>query len=53
MLETLERERDSLIYQLQGALNMENFTEVGFLIGKLTQVQDLITNIKEDDKHVF
>jgi hypothetical protein len=49
MLELLERERDSIIYQLQSTLQMENFTEVGFLIGKLTQIHDLIQTMKEGE----
>lgn len=48
MIEHLESERDSLIYQLQTALDMENDTQVAYLIGKLTQVQELIIRIKEE-----
>lgn len=48
MLENLERERDSIIFSLQTSLEMENDTQVAFLIGKLIQVQDLIISIKEE-----
>jgi hypothetical protein len=48
MLDKLENERDSLIYQLQTALDMENHTQVAYLIGKLAQVQDIIQSIKEE-----
>lgn len=47
MLEHLERERNDIIYQLRSALDMENDTQVAYLIGKLAQVQDLIQSIKE------
>jgi hypothetical protein len=48
MLDNLERERDSIIFQLQTSVEMENFTNVAYLVGKLTQLQDLIINIKEE-----
>jgi hypothetical protein len=48
MNERLERERDSLIYQLQSALEMENETQVAYIIGKLAQVQDLLISLKEE-----
>lgn len=48
MLEHLERERDAIIYQLRSALDIENDTQVSYLIGKLAQVQDLIQAIKEE-----
>jgi hypothetical protein len=47
MLEHLERERDALIYQLQQALDMENDTQVAYLIGKLSQIQELIISLKD------
>lgn len=49
MLAHLERERDSIIYQLQSALDIENHTQVAYLIGKLGQAQELIISLREGD----
>lgn len=47
MLETLKKERDSLIFQLQSAVEMDNYTSVAYISGMLVQTQDLIKQVEE------
>ncbi|MDT0150040.1 hypothetical protein Q9R38_26215 [Priestia aryabhattai] len=49
-LDSLERERDATIYHLQSALQAEQHTEVAYLIGKLSQLQDIIKTIKDAEE---